>query len=239
MIELLLLILRLVELRAAILLLGVVVQLLLLQESHHVINHLDDFLEPDRLAVQRHGDQVELRSLRLLSSRTDHLQSLGLLGGGADLELDKARTCAWQGLFEQVERVIVVEHLDGLCKRQHLLGAGLLDLLPLRSLCRAPLLEFLFELFIGCERLLGVLEVVVHSGELNAEVSDAFHPLLDLSLQRSDLLLLGCHQSLVIGDGAVLLRSCVIVILAHLIAHLLQDPGDLTALRRVIGTLGA
>mmetsp|Transcript_109574 Transcript_109574/g.274480 ORF Transcript_109574/g.274480 Transcript_109574/m.274480 type:complete len:250 (-) Transcript_109574:610-1359(-) len=239
MLELLLLILGLVKLRLAILLLGVVVQLLLLQESHHVINHLDDFLEPDRLAVQRQGDQVQLRSLRPLGGRTDHLQGLGLLGGGADLELNQARTRARQGLLEKFKRVIVVENLDGLRKRQQLLRAGLFDLLPLRSLCRAALLELLRELFIRCKRLVGVLQVIVHSCKLNAEVPDAGHPFLDLSLQRTDLLLFGCHQSLVVGDGAVLLRSCVIVILAHLIAHLLQDPGDLTALRRVIGTLGA
>mmetsp|Transcript_109570 Transcript_109570/g.274463 ORF Transcript_109570/g.274463 Transcript_109570/m.274463 type:complete len:250 (-) Transcript_109570:338-1087(-) len=239
MLELLLLILGLVKLRLAILLLGVVVQLLLLQESHHVINHLDDFLEPDRLAVQRQGDQVQLRSLRPLGGRTDHLQGLGLLGGGADLELNQARTRARQGLLEKFKRVIVVENLDGLRKRQQLLRAGLFDLLPLRSLRRAALLELLLEFAIRCERLLCVPQVVVHSRKLNAQIPDAGHPFLDLHLQRANLLLLGRHQRLVVGDGAVLLRSRVVVVLAHLIAHLLQDPGDLTALRRVIGTLGA
>mmetsp|Transcript_99548 Transcript_99548/g.319499 ORF Transcript_99548/g.319499 Transcript_99548/m.319499 type:complete len:403 (-) Transcript_99548:1079-2287(-) len=97
----LLAVVRGVELHAAVLLLVVIIELLLLQDHDHVVAHLDDFDESalvhGLLATQDQRDQVEGRAevlVRLLVNGADQGQGLGTLRGGRDTHLHQARTCA-------------------------------------------------------------------------------------------------------------------------------------------------
>merc|ERR1719335_1198222 len=137
--ELTLLVLRSVELRLAPLLLLLVLHLLLLQQDDHVIDHLDDLLEPSLLAHERELDHAELRGVLLVLQVTERREGLVAHVAGRLRHLEQARRR--EGLLEEVQGIIIVEDLDGLRNRNRLLRAGRLALLVVLLRRGAALLQ--------------------------------------------------------------------------------------------------
>mmetsp|Transcript_102995 Transcript_102995/g.296604 ORF Transcript_102995/g.296604 Transcript_102995/m.296604 type:complete len:517 (+) Transcript_102995:193-1743(+) len=229
----------LIELALAVLLFRVILRLLSLQIRHHVVNHFDDLLEADTLAVQCQSDEVQARrgSSAAGRRRTHQLERARPLGGGGHGNLDQARTRAWQRGLEQIQSIVIVEDLDGLGQCEQLLGPGLLHLLPLSLLRGAALLQLSLERLIRGQGLLSVLNVVAHLRDADAQVADASHFILDLRLKRGDLLLLRHHELLEVLDGGHLRLRGVAEALGHLIGDLLQNTDDLTGLGDISSAL--
>mmetsp|Transcript_151315 Transcript_151315/g.367548 ORF Transcript_151315/g.367548 Transcript_151315/m.367548 type:complete len:207 (-) Transcript_151315:939-1559(-) len=152
----LLLVITEVKLCDAVLLLVIVVGLLLLQDLHHVVDHLDDLVKGPLarrpFARQRQHQEFQAWLPRAIS------RPMGLLkrgqGSRADfLEVhahlqEASAGSAWQSLLEQFEGIVVVEDFDGLCKRYELIRTGLRALLPLTRLCLAALVQLREELLV-------------------------------------------------------------------------------------------
>merc|ERR1719478_652240 len=114
----LLLVICCVELCQAVLLLRVVVRLFFREQCNKLVDHLDDLIEAHLLAPQREGQEVEARVVALrglesgkrplpnLARGYPHLQEAG--GGGG------------QRFLKQLERVVVVQDLDGVCQSYEL-----------------------------------------------------------------------------------------------------------------------
>mmetsp|Transcript_5100 Transcript_5100/g.11289 ORF Transcript_5100/g.11289 Transcript_5100/m.11289 type:complete len:380 (-) Transcript_5100:584-1723(-) len=217
-----------VELLFAVRLLLVVLALLLGQDFNKLIDESEDLLEANLLASEGHGDEVQCCPVRLVShwcllhQGQCPLSQLPAAGG----HLDKAWT--WEGLLEELQGVVIVEDLDGLCDGQLLLSAHLLNLLPLLVLGVAVLVHVGQELLILGKRLLGVLQIVSHLSDLDAKLASALSLCLNGGSVSGKLLLLGClHISLVLL-GLLLGGGDVCQVLLHLVLHDLQDANDLT-----------
>merc|ERR1719161_1404774 len=61
--ELLLLVIRRVKLCSAMLLLLLILDLLILQKTHHIVDHFNDFFETDLLPTEREGDEIQTRAV--------------------------------------------------------------------------------------------------------------------------------------------------------------------------------
>mmetsp|Transcript_4638 Transcript_4638/g.10465 ORF Transcript_4638/g.10465 Transcript_4638/m.10465 type:complete len:476 (+) Transcript_4638:821-2248(+) len=235
------LVVGLVELRTAVLLLLIIIHLLLFQVRHHAINHADDLLETGLLAMERHHEELEaaaVTSRHTLHCVPRHHQGTHLPRAHAPTpHLHEAGSGSWQSLLEEVKGVVIIQNLDCLCQGGELIGARLHPDVPLRGLCSAALIEICEELFVLKERLLCGREVILHLLDCNAQLADLLGLLLDGSGEGRQLLLLGGHECFVGGDGALLRGSFLREALCHLIAQLLQDSGDLAALRRVFVAL--
>ena len=195
----------------------VVVELLGLQERDHVVDHLDNLVEAASaeglLAAQGQGDELQADLVLLaqaLHDRVDVVEGGVAHGRSALLHLEQARAGARQGLLEEVERVVVVEHLDGVRQGHELLGAHLGALLPLARLRRAAVLQLREELLVLQQALGRVVEVLLHGHELHAELADLGGLRLDGRGERLDLLGLGSDKPLEGSDGLVLCRRRVL-----------------------------
>merc|ERR1719331_3579197 len=120
--ELTLLVLRSVELRLAPLLLSLVILLLLLQQDNHVIDHLDDLLEPSLLAHERELDHAELRRVLLVLQVRERREGLVAHVAGRLRHLEQSRRR--KSLLEEIQGVIIVQDLEGLRNRDRLLRAA-------------------------------------------------------------------------------------------------------------------
>mmetsp|Transcript_50375 Transcript_50375/g.107923 ORF Transcript_50375/g.107923 Transcript_50375/m.107923 type:complete len:476 (-) Transcript_50375:133-1560(-) len=241
MLKALLLVVSQIELCTAVLFLLIVIHLLLLQVRHHAINHGDDLLKTGLLAMERHHEELEaaaVTSRHTLHCVPRHHQGTHLPRAHAPTpHLHEAGSGSWQSLLEEVKGVVIIQNLDCLCQGGELIGARLHPDVPLRGLCSAALIEICEELFVLKERLLCGREVILHLLDCNAQLADLLGLLLDGSGEGRQLLLLGGHECFVGGDGALLRGSFLREALCHLIAQLLQDSGDLAALRRVFVAL--
>jgi len=70
--------------------------------------------------------------------------------------LHEAGAGTWEGLLEQLKSIIIVEHLDGVCKCKQLLGAKLANFSPLLLFGGAVLLEVCQELLVIKESVFGI-----------------------------------------------------------------------------------
>jgi hypothetical protein len=64
--------------------------------------------------MECHSDEIQGG----LMSRTEDVQSPSPDSGGANLYLHEAGGCAWNRLFEELQRVIIVQNFDGVCQRK-------------------------------------------------------------------------------------------------------------------------
>ena len=158
--------------------------------------------------------------------------------GLAHAHLHEARGGGRQGLLEEVQRVVVVEDLDGVGQGDELLRAGLLDLLELAGLGLAGLVEAGEEVLVREEGLLGVREAVLHLGDGDTELRDLGQLRLDGGRAGGDLLALGGHELAERRDGGVLGGGRVAKVLAELVVERLQDAADLAALGGAVRGLG-
>merc|ERR1719324_60334 len=213
-------------------LLRVVIGLLLAEDFDHTVDLLRDLGEIHGLALERRRHQAQLRRVRAARLHQRHEQALGAHrdgGLGALLqELHAGLNHRRHRLLEQVERVVVVEHLDGLADGRDLLGAHLLALGPVRLLLRALRGEVTDE----CLRLLGfllsVLHVVLRLNNLDRNFTRALGLGLDGRSRRRDLRLLRSGELLEARGrrGLVLLRRRQVAL--HLLEHSLQHARDLS-----------
>ena len=111
-----------------------------LSKNHRLIDHRDDLREIDTLAVERHGDQLQVghgvaehpgRPTQFINRSSGHCS-----GALKNLHQRRAR----QGCLEDLERVVIVHQLDRLMGGQDFLGLVLPAFLPLRRLT-VPLLS--------------------------------------------------------------------------------------------------
>mmetsp|Transcript_90732 Transcript_90732/g.235308 ORF Transcript_90732/g.235308 Transcript_90732/m.235308 type:complete len:514 (+) Transcript_90732:135-1676(+) len=240
----LLLVVSQIKLREAILLLVVIVQLLLLQHLNHLINHLDDLVEASLaqgfLSGERERQQLQtgpVLAKRTLPSSAQRGQRPRSHGRGRHRHLHQAGTGARQSLFEKIERIVVVEHLDRVSKRDQFLSAGLRPLLPLGGLRLAACLEIPEELLVRGQTRLGVRQVLLHLNDLNADLANLRRLGLHGARERRHLFGLGRHEPLVRLDGRLFRGRGICQILRHGVAHLLQDAKDLPRLRSIIAAL--
>mmetsp|Transcript_65638 Transcript_65638/g.165389 ORF Transcript_65638/g.165389 Transcript_65638/m.165389 type:complete len:404 (-) Transcript_65638:179-1390(-) len=235
-----------VQLQTAVLLFVVVILLLLLENGHHVVDHLDDLVETTLaqrlLARERHSDQVKRGALlgrRSVRGVANDIQGAGAQLRGARCQLDEAGASAWQCLFEQVKRVIVIKDFDGVGQGNKLLGPRLRAFLPFGGLRGAIRIQLLEEILVGKERCFRVGKVILRLHNVDPKVANGLGLGLYRVRESRHLLALGRHHLLVRFDGSLLLCRGVSEVLRHSVAHLLQDPSDLTGLRRISRCLRA
>mmetsp|Transcript_106220 Transcript_106220/g.342685 ORF Transcript_106220/g.342685 Transcript_106220/m.342685 type:complete len:339 (-) Transcript_106220:892-1908(-) len=137
----------------------VVVLLLLAEEGGEVVDLGEQRVEADLAAAQGHLQEVEPRvpAGSLAQRRQCLVPSLAT----GDVNLHKAHLGARERLFEELQRLVIIEDLDGLRERNHLLRLYVLVELPLSLFRITLLLQVRQELLVLRKALFGVLEVVV------------------------------------------------------------------------------
>merc|ERR1719313_1013886 len=228
--QVLLRVLRGVELGRAPLEVRVVVLLLLAELRDQLVDHLDDLLEADLLAAERHRDEREIRAalLHLLQGR----EGLGAEVLVAVRELEERRR--GQGLLEEVERVVVVENLDGLRDGHELERPSLHTLFVLSRLRGAALLQLHEEDLICAELLLRVLQVILQVHDLHGGLSGALGLGLDRGSRGGNLLFLRRDETFVLRNRVVLDLRDAIQLSLHILLQLRQNPDDLLGDRDVL-----
>mmetsp|Transcript_70750 Transcript_70750/g.160708 ORF Transcript_70750/g.160708 Transcript_70750/m.160708 type:complete len:270 (-) Transcript_70750:560-1369(-) len=241
MLQALLLIVGLVELLSAVLLLVVVIQLLRLQVCHHAVNHGCDLLEANLLSMEGESNQVKTHAIEAdrFINFPELLQGTSTLQAVCDADLNEAGRRAGKGLLEQLQGVVIIEHLDGFCKGSEFIRARLHPLFPFCLLSGAALFQVCEETLVDKQCLLRVPKVVFHLLDGDTQLPNFCHLGLDGGGECEDLLLFGAHQGLVCLDGRGLRGRSIREACAHLVTQRFQDPGDLTALRGVAGILAS
>merc|ERR1719213_158149 len=166
---------RLLELGVAKVLLRVIVALLLGKHAHHAVDLLRDLREIHGLALQRRRNQAQLRLVRAAhlrqrhqhALRAKHLRRLRALLQEAHARLAERR----RRLLEEVQRVVIVQDLDRLADRIHLLRAHRLALAPGRLLRRALLAQISQESLRLSNVRLRVLHVVLRLDDLDRDLA--------------------------------------------------------------------
>merc|ERR1719333_1687387 len=229
--QLALLVLRSVELRLAPLLLLLVLLLLLLQQDNHVIDHLDDLLEPSLLAHERELDHAELRRVLLVLQVPERREGLVAHVAGRLRHLEQSRRR--KSLLEQIQGIIVVQDLDGLRNRNRLLRAARLARLVVLLRRGAALLQLGHELLVLTQGILRILQIVLQVDDLHRRLAVLLRLHFDRLRGRLDLLLLRGHQRVEFRLRRVLLLGHVSELLLHVLQKLLQNAHDLARRRRV------
>mmetsp|Transcript_826 Transcript_826/g.2138 ORF Transcript_826/g.2138 Transcript_826/m.2138 type:complete len:201 (+) Transcript_826:1188-1790(+) len=158
---------------------------------------------------------------------------------GGDGDLKETLRGAGQRLFEQIQRVVVIEYLDGLAQGDKLLGAHLGPLIPLGSLGLATQLQLCEVLLVRGQSLRGIVGVLFALHDLHAELANLLRLRLDCRCLGYHLPLLRRHELRVRRDGILLRLNRVRQVLPHAVIHLLQDTHDLPACGRVVRALRA
>merc|ERR1719472_148406 len=217
-------------------LLRVVVLLLLAQHRHHAVDLGQNLREVDRLRLQAELNQRQLSLVhpRLLEGRHDTAGLERSRRGRLLLQEAHRRLRQSQRLLEQVQRIIIVENLDGLADRSDLLSAHLAALRPLLLLRLAHRREVRNErLRVGHLRR-RVLNVVGGRGDLHSQLTAAHRLRLNRLARGRNLRLLR------IGHGPERLHRLLLSpdstaeVLVHLVLHGLEDADDLARLRAVV-----
>merc|ERR1719453_2832059 len=227
------------ELLVAERLLRVIVGLLLPEHVDHTVDLFRDLREIHGLALERGRHQAELRRVRAsgLHQRDQkplRAQSDGRLGALLQ-KLHAGLYHRRDRLLEQIQRVVIVEHLDRLADGRDLFGAHLLALRPVPLLLCALLGEVANEGLGLLDFLLGVLHVVLRLDHLDRDLAGALGFGLDSRRRGRDLRSLRRGELLEAGrrGGLVLLRRRQVAL--HLLEHGLQHSRDLSGrLRRVL-----
>merc|ERR1719248_31001 len=229
----------LLELSVAEVLLRVIVALLLGKHTHHAVNLLRDLREIHGLALQRRRNQAQLRLVRAAhlrkrhqhALRAKHLRRLRALLQEAHARLAERR----RRLLEEVQRVVIVQDLDGLADRIHLLRAHRLALAPGRLLRRALLAQIGQESLRLSNVRLRVLHVVLCLDDLNRDLASTLRLGLNRRRRRRNLRILRRRE---IAEGlrrGSLVRRRRLQVTLHLLKHRLQHARDLA--RRLRGLL--
>mmetsp|Transcript_21364 Transcript_21364/g.31594 ORF Transcript_21364/g.31594 Transcript_21364/m.31594 type:complete len:521 (-) Transcript_21364:66-1628(-) len=203
-----------VKLRLAIFLLVVVIELLLLENIDQIVAHLDDLVESPlvhgTLSCESKGDKLQIRlggarpSLELPSNQAQRLLALV---GTADTDLHQTLgTWAGEGLLEQVQCIVVVQNLDGICQGHQLLSAGLGPLLPLLGLGVTVAVQSLQELLVLRHSSGRVVQVLLQVDNVNTNLAHSLCLGLDGFAVGSNFLLLGSHERIEIRDRLLLGR---------------------------------
>jgi len=142
------LVLSFVDLLLAVHLLRVVSDLLLPEQLHHVIDHLDDFGEANFAALEGHRDERDAVVLALASAAgsVQDFQSIPSHLYAADSHLQQRG--ARQRLLEELQGVVIVQDPDSVRQGQQLLRPHLAPQLPLRLLLSADIIHVCKELLI-------------------------------------------------------------------------------------------
>mmetsp|Transcript_78354 Transcript_78354/g.253434 ORF Transcript_78354/g.253434 Transcript_78354/m.253434 type:complete len:528 (+) Transcript_78354:707-2290(+) len=215
----------------AIHLLVVVIDLLLTEQSDHLVNHGQHLVEVDLLAAQSQRDEVQAVVVAATERLNGHVAHLLVLDG--HLQERGAR----QGGFKKFKCIVIIQDLDGLSDRQSLLGTGLLHDLVLLRLGRTVLVQVNQELFVLLVGRGSVLQVLPELLDLDTSLAKALRLLLNGLGVRRDLLLLGRDQTLIVRLGLLLRLRDIGQVRLHGVLHLLEDARDLAALRGVALTL--
>mmetsp|Transcript_83167 Transcript_83167/g.174096 ORF Transcript_83167/g.174096 Transcript_83167/m.174096 type:complete len:669 (-) Transcript_83167:112-2118(-) len=226
-----------IELTIAEFLLVVIVDLFFLQHLNHLVDHSDHFVET-ALATRPLGSQSERHELQLcpvlalghLTGRAQQAQSLAALSRGGGAHLDQACSRRRKSLLEEIQSVIIVKHLDGVCQGDKLLGPSLGALLPLSSLGATAGLQLLQVLLVLEESGLGVGEVLLHLNDGDTKLTNLCCLHLDSLGKSCDFLVLGFDQCLEALDRLLLGARELSEGLGHLVADFLEDTSDFAAL---------
>mmetsp|Transcript_37464 Transcript_37464/g.85785 ORF Transcript_37464/g.85785 Transcript_37464/m.85785 type:complete len:501 (-) Transcript_37464:615-2117(-) len=221
----LLLVLGFVNFGFAVLALGIVVGLLLLEGLHHLFDQLGHLLEPNLLARQRQSDQVEMGVVVPRSSAADEGQRAG--SGGLRRGLHLQQRAGGERLLEQLQGIIAVKHLDSVGQSHKLLSPGLLDLIVLLRLFIAVFVELRRVALIRLQRGLGLIQIILHGGDFHGQITSALSLLLDRTLRRGDFLVLGSDKTVEVAHGLIFVVGDLIQPLHHLVLHCLQNADDL------------
>merc|ERR1719311_1236846 len=230
---------RLLELSVAEVLLRVIVALLLRKHAHHTVNHLRDLREIHGLALQRRRNQAQLRLVRAAhlrqrhqhALRAKHLRRLRALLQEAHARLAERR----RRLLEEVQRVVIVQDLDGLADRIHLLRAHRLALAPGRLLRRALLAQVGQESLRLSNVRLRVLQVVLRLDDLDRDLAGTLRLGLNRRRRRRDLRTLRRREIAEPLRRGSLVRRRRLQVTLHLLKHRLKHARDLA--RRLRGLL--
>mmetsp|Transcript_98772 Transcript_98772/g.265331 ORF Transcript_98772/g.265331 Transcript_98772/m.265331 type:complete len:241 (+) Transcript_98772:1115-1837(+) len=158
----------------------------------------------------------------------DDLQGLVAALGGASGSLQEAGAArAGHRLLEEIQSVVIVEHLDGVRQGNLLVGSGLGAHIPLLLLGIAARLQLLVELLVREQSSLGVREVFLHLHDADAQLADLPGLGLDGGREGRHLLVLRSHHLLKGLDALGLLGGGVVQRLLHGVTDLLDDACDL------------
>merc|ERR1719162_962787 len=187
-------------------------------------------------ATQRQEDEVQIVTVSCLrpSVREDRTSLGSRLSA---LQLQKAGACAWQRLLKQLQGIIVIQDADRVRQRYHLLRAHLLLLLVDARLLSAVLVHVSGELLVFRKGLRRVTRVVLQGDDLNTKLAHSTSLHFNRLGQGGDFLLLRGQQRLVVLHGSFLLLHHSLLVGIHGITHLLQNPNDFAAGRRILATL--
>merc|ERR1719243_93987 len=230
---------RLLELSVAEVLLRVIIGLLLAKHVDHAVNLRRHLREIHGLALQRRRNQAQLRLVRAAhlrkrhqhALRAKHVRRLRALLQEAHARLAERR----RRLLEEVQRVVIVQDLDRLADRIHLLRAHRLALAPGRLLRRALLAQIGKESLRLSNVRLRVLHVVLRLDDLNRDLAGTLRLGLNRRRRRRNLRILRRRE---IAEGlrrGSLVRRRRLQVTLHLLKHRLQHARDLA--RRLRGLL--
>mmetsp|Transcript_29421 Transcript_29421/g.64667 ORF Transcript_29421/g.64667 Transcript_29421/m.64667 type:complete len:226 (+) Transcript_29421:803-1480(+) len=175
--QLLLRLLCLVQLFLAVVVLGVIIRLLLLEGLSHVVHHLDHLVEAYLLRSQRQRDQVQLGTGNGPPSRGNHAQSLALQCFVGLLYLQQRR--GGNGLLEELQSIIIIQHLDGVSNGGQFLGATGNNLLEILLHVLAALAKLLQKAFISPNGVRSVLLVALHGHDRHTQLTNLRRILFD------------------------------------------------------------
>merc|ERR1719453_792110 len=219
-----------VELGLAVLFFLVVSGLLLPEQHDHFVDHADNLGEAHLLPTKRKGNEVQPRVLPVVATKGPESLAPDLTHAHPRLQERRAR----ERFLEKFQRIIVVENLDRLRKREDLLCPHLRAVLPVLRLRRAVLLQVGKELLVLLEGLYRVLHILLRVHDLHAELSDTRQFGLDRLRRCFYLLRLRRHQLLVEFDGFLFGLGGVRQVRHHRVQHLFHDSDDLSALGCVL-----
>merc|ERR1719426_421853 len=203
-------------------LLRVVILLLLAQHDHHAVDLSKNLREVHRLRLQAVLDERKLSLVRphLLEGLHDAAGLERRRRGRLLLQEAHRHLRERQRLLEQVQRIIIVENLDGLADRGNLLSAHLAALRPLLLLRLAHRRQVRNE---GRR----VLNVVSGGGDLHSKLATADRLRLNRLARGRDLRLLRISHGSERLHGLLLSPDSTAEVLVHLVLHGLEDASDL------------
>merc|ERR1719243_463347 len=222
---------RLLELSVAEVLLRVIIGLLLAKHVDHAVNLLRDLREIHGLALQRRRNQAQLRLVRAAhlrkrhqhALRAKHVRRLRALLQEAHARLAERR----RRLLEEVQRVVIVQDLDRLADRIHLLRAHRLALAAGRLLRRALLAQIGKESLRLSNVRLSVLQVVLRLDDLDRDLAGTLRLGLNRRRRRRNLRVLRRRQIAEPLRRGSLVRRRRLQVTLHLLKHRLQHARDL------------
>merc|ERR1719458_499905 len=136
-----------------------------------------------------------------------------------------------QRFFEKFQRIIIIQHLDGVRQSSQFFRSSFHDNFPLFFFLFTILIQVCQEFFICDKCLLGVTKIVFHFRNFNTQISNPCQFGFNLLCQCSHFFFFCRHQFFIRGNCCFLCLCSLREASSHLVTHCLQDPCNLTALR--------